>query len=205
MPIVLAAGSAGELDFPKALARFGRKTAAEIALANCYGVARPILVLGERAAEIQRFLPVTALSGMECVINRRWRRGQLTSLWAGLRHVPPTDAFMLYPVDMPLLTRDIICRLIHRYRNCPSYPCIVMPQRGGRYGHPVIFSPDLRGEIMSARTARDVAYRDPVRIFTVAVRTSTIWTDFRTPTEYVYCKRRFAHLHSSPPNIRANK
>jgi CTP:molybdopterin cytidylyltransferase MocA len=195
VPIILAAGGAGELSFPKALARFDRKTAVEIALANCQGrsqeMGRPILVLGERGAEIQRSLPAGALRRMDCVVNRRWRDGQLTSLLAALRLVPPSAAFMLYPVDLPLLTRDIIQRLVIRYRQCAARPCIVMPRSGQGYGHPVIFSADLRGEIMAARTARDVAYRDPARIYTVSVRTTAIWTDFSTPAEYARCLRRF--------------
>lgn len=195
VPIVLAAGSAGELDLPKALARFGGKTAAEVALANCHGrsqeMGRPILVLGERATEIQRSLPVTVLRRMDCIINRRWREGQLTSLLAALQLVPRGSAFMLYPVDMPLLTHDIIQRLVSRYYKCPARPCIVMPRLGKRYGHPVVFSADLRGEIMAARTAREVAYRDPGRIHTLSVRTSAIWTDFSTHAQYTRCLRRF--------------
>jgi CTP:molybdopterin cytidylyltransferase MocA len=195
IPIILAAGGAGELNFPKALARFGGKTAVEIALANCRGrsreMGRPILVLGQRAAEVRRSLPAAVLRRMDCITNRRWRHGQLTSLLAALRLVPPSAAFMLYPVDLPLLTRDIIERLVSRYHQCPAHPCIVMPRKGKRYGHPVIFSADLRGEIMAASTARDVAYRDPSRIYTVSVRTSAIWTDFRTQSEYACCLRRF--------------
>jgi CTP:molybdopterin cytidylyltransferase MocA len=195
VPIVLAAGSAGELSFPKALALFGRRTAVEIALTNCQGrhreMARPVLVLGERAEEIQRSLPPRVLRRMDCIVNRRWREGQLTSLVAALRHIPATAAFMLYPVDLPLLTRDIIERLVSRYHECQTRPCIVMPRLGKRYGHPVIFSADLRGEIMAARTARDVAYRDPGRICAVSVRTSAIWTDFSTPAEYARCLRHF--------------
>jgi CTP:molybdopterin cytidylyltransferase MocA len=195
VPIVLAAGSAGELSLPKALALFGRRTAVEIALTNCRGrsqeMGRPILVLGERAEEIQRSLPPRVLRRMDCIVNRRWREGQLTSVLAALRHIPPTAAFMLYPVDLPLLTRDIIERLVSCYRQCAARPCIVMPCFRMRYGHPVIFSADLRGEIVAASTARDVAYRDPRRIYTVNVRTSAIWTDFSTPAEYARCLRRF--------------
>jgi CTP:molybdopterin cytidylyltransferase MocA len=98
---------------------------------------------------------------------------------------------MLYPVDLPLLTPHIIQRLVARYRQCAARPCIVMPRQGKRYGHPVIFSADLRGEIMAATTAREVAYSDPSRIYTITVPTTAIWTDFSTPAEYERCLWRF--------------
>lgn len=195
VPIILAAGSARELSFPKALARFGCKTAVEIALANCRSdsrkLGRPILVLGERAAEVRRQLPAVVLGNADCVVNRRWRQGQLTSIKSALRLVPLDAAFMIYPVDLPLLTRDVIQGLVEGYRGWPARPCIIMPRFMRRFGHPVIFSPDLRGEIMAARTARDVAYRDLRRIHAFSVRTSAIWTGFSTPAEYERCLRRF--------------
>jgi CTP:molybdopterin cytidylyltransferase MocA len=199
VPIILAAGSARELDFPKALARFGGNTAVEIALANCRGgsrkLGRPILVLGERAAEVRRQLPGGVLRHADCIVNQGWRQGQLASIKSALRLVPLGSAFMIYPVDLALLTREVIQRLVAGYRRCADRPCIIMPRSRGRFGHPVIFSPDLRPEIMTARTARDVAYRYPKRIHTVSVRTSAIWTDFSTPAEYKHCVRRFSRVH----------
>lgn len=191
-PVILAAGPRHELEFPKALAQFGKKNAAEIALANCRAasprLSAPILVLGESAALVQSRLSRHTLRGVHCITNRRWPEGQLTSILAALRHIPSGSAFMLYPVDLPLLTPEIIRELAAAYRRAEP-PCVVMPRFKKRFGHPVIFSPDLRGELKSARTARDVAYRRSSRVMSVPVNTPAIYTDFSTPLEYRRCLR----------------
>jgi molybdenum cofactor cytidylyltransferase len=186
-PIILAAGSSRSLPFPKALAPFEGKTALEIALANCTGLERPIVVLGARAAKVKKYVP----GRVHCIVNHRWRRGQLSSLLAALRHVPRDGAFLVYPVDLPLISRDIVRRLVAQFRRCQMYPSLVMPVFQGRLGHPAIFSADLRKELAHAETAREVAYRDSQRICKVPVRTAAIWTDFSTPREYARCLRLF--------------
>ena len=53
-----------------------------------------------------------------------------------------------------------------------------MPRFKGRAGHPVIFSAHTREELRLASTAREVVYRDPRRVFFLAVRNPAIWKDF---------------------------
>jgi len=186
-PILLAAGGSRSLPFPKALAPFGGKTAIEIALSNCEGLERPVVVLGARAAEIKKHLP----AGVFCLVNRAWRRGQLSSLRAGLRHVPVKAAFLVYPVDLPMISPNIIQRLAARFRRCNRRPCIVMPRFRKRLGHPAVFSADLRIELAHAKTAREVVHRDERRIVTVPARSDVLWMDFNTVKEYDRCLRLF--------------
>lgn len=187
VPIILAAGparskagrSAGK-DFLKPLARFGEKTAVQIAVENCAGLARPVVVLGHQAARVRRAVP----RGATVVVNRRWRTGQLGSLLAGLRRVPPGSAFMLYPVDYALLTRADIQRLLRAFRARRAGQEIVAPLFRGRSGHPVLFSSGVRAELRRARTAKEVVFRDRSRLRLAPAGTSAIWLDFRTPTAY---------------------
>lgn len=176
VPIILAAGASKRLGFPKALARFGSRTALQIAVENCRCVGKPIVVLGAQAARIRPFVPRSC----RVVINRRWRQGQLGSLLAGMKKAPRTAAVMLYPVDYPLLTATIVRRLA---RACGTRP-IVVPSFRKRGGHPVIFAPSVRPELEQARTARDVVYRDARRIRFVSVRSPAIWLDIDTPAAY---------------------
>jgi CTP:molybdopterin cytidylyltransferase MocA len=194
VPIILAAGRAERLGTPQALAKFGRRTAIEIAVANCAGLARPIVVLGDEAGRIRRAVPRRA----RVMVNRRWRAGQIGSLLAGLRLVPRDAAFLIYPVDHPRIGRRLIDRLARAYATREPKEKIVMPRRGKRAGHPVILAPDLRREIEAAKSAREVSYRDPSRIRFVAVRTAAIWQDFDSPESY----RRLAKLRGSPPSSR---
>jgi CTP:molybdopterin cytidylyltransferase MocA len=187
VPIILAAGPSPDLLFPKALAIFGEKTALDIAVANCAGLARPIVVLGSDAKLIRRAVP----ENTKVVMNPRWHEGQLSSLFAALRHVPARAAFMLYPVDHPLLQRKTIQRLVKAFQARKATEMIVMPGHKGSFGHPVILAADLRKEILAAKTAREVVYRAPERIKVLNARTSAIYEDFDTPASYRACVRKF--------------
>ena len=186
VPIILAAGPPSSSDrratkdFLKPLARFGKKTALEIAVENCAGLARPVVVLGYQVARMRPAVP----RGARVVVNRRWRAGQLASLLAGLRRVPSGSAFMLYPVDYPLLTRATIRRLVKAFRLRRARQEIVAPVFQGRSGHPVLFAPGVRAELKQARTAKEVVYRDRRRLRLAPVGTSAIWLDYRTPSAY---------------------
>lgn len=191
MPVILAAGRSARGNFLKPLARFGDKSALEIAMENCAGLARPVVVLGHQAAHVRRGVP----RGVSVVVNRRWRAGQLSSLLAGLRHVPAGAAFMLYPVDFPLLTRTEVLRLTKTFRARRAGVEIAAPVVRRRSGHPVLFSPAMRAELKRARTAKEVVFRDRNRLRLVPVDTAAIWQDFRSPASYhlrlrAYVQRR---------------
>ena len=187
-PIILAAGKAPRLRLPQALAIFGGRTTLELAVENCTGLAAPIVVLGHNAARVRRKVPRDA----RVMVHRGWRAGQLSSLRAGLRSVPPDAAFLLYPVDYPLLTARVIRRLVAGYRRAGAGQAIVMPVFRGRRGHPVIFSAVVRAELLKARTAREVVDKEPGRVKCIAVDTPAISMDFDSPASYRACRRIFA-------------
>lgn len=190
VPILLAAGSSDRLGFPKPLARFGAKTALEIAVENCQGLERPIVVLGCDKAEVRKAVP----RGLRVVLNRQWRRGQISSLLAALRHVPERAAFLIYPVDHPLVTKYIVQRLLEAFRARTPGQSIVMPRYRNRPGHPVICAAQIRPELINAKTAREVVYRERQRIRYVPVRSPGVCLDFGTPESYLQCLRLFPAL-----------
>ena len=187
VPIILAAGSSQALPFPKALAPFGRKTALEIAAKNCSFLGRTLVVLGSDAERILPNVPESA----QVVMNRRWRDGQLSSLQAALGAIASDAAFLIYPVDHALLTRETIRRLLRAFRARSASQEIVMPRHKDTYGHPVIVSAAVRPDFFTARTAREVIYRVPERIRVLNVRTSSIFEDFHTTESYAECLRKF--------------
>lgn len=187
VPVILAAGPARALGFPKALARFGRRTALELAVENCAGLAKPVVVLGWEAGRVRRAVP----RGVHMVVNRAWQAGQLRSLLAGLRRAPGGAAVLLYPVDYPLLTPAVVRRLAEAFRARRSSQAVVVPVFRGRSGHPVVFAAALRRELARARTAREVVERYPARVRRVRVRTSAIGRDFGTPASYRRLRRAF--------------
>jgi len=187
IPIVLAAGASTNLPFPKALARFGRKTALQIAIANCRLLGRPVVVLGADARGIRRELPKST----RVIVNRQWRKGQLSSLQAALRQVPPSAAFMIYPVDHPLIRSATIGQLLRAFCTRSASQEIVMPRHKSAYGHPVIVSAALRPEFFAAPTAREVIYRHLDRVRILDVNTASILDDFNSPESYDRCCRKF--------------
>jgi CTP:molybdopterin cytidylyltransferase MocA len=180
VPIILAAGAAPRLGFPQALARFGGRTAIEIAVRNCAEIGAPIVVLGWFAWRVRAAVP----RGARVVVHSGWRAGQLSSLRAGLRRVPRGAAFMLYPVDYPLLMPKVIRRLAAGFQRKRTHQTIVVPVFRGRAGHPVIFSSTLRSELARASNAREVVLKDPRRVKLVPVATSAIWHDFDSLRSY---------------------
>ena len=179
VPIVLAAG-ASDLGFPKALARFGGRTALEIAVENCAALQAPVVVLGSEAERVRDFVP----PGARLVVNPNWRAGQMSSLQAALAEIAPGADFMLYPVDYPLLTRDVIEKLAAAFRARSAGQAIAIPKCENRGGHPVIFASELRTEFEQSQTARDIVYRDAARVRSVLVATDAIWRDLDSPAVY---------------------
>ena len=187
IPIILAAGSSRDLPFPKALAPFHHQTALEIAVNNCFLLGTSFVVLGSDAKRILPFAP----KGIQVVINRKWPQGQLSSLLAALRKVSDS-AFLIYPVDHVLLTRNTLMQLVHAFRSRLGSQEIVMPRHKGADGHPVIVSAAVRPEFFEAETAREVIYRLRERIRVVNVRTTSIFEDFSSLQSYEECLRKFA-------------
>lgn len=178
-PVLLAAGKPSRPNVQSAPINLAGRTPLQIAVENCADLERPIVVLGFKSQQLRPTAPARA----RVVINHNWRTGQLSSLLAGLRKVPPDGAFLLYPTDLVFLTRPVIRKLAAAFLRRTKHQKIVMPAYRARDGHPVVFAAELRGELADSQTARDVVYRDPRRIKRVRVSTSAIWKDLdKLPT-----------------------
>ena len=104
------------------------------------------VVVGAHAGEIAT---AVNLPDDELVINPDWSRGQLTSIHAALRSLPAgTDGILLCLVDHPLISADLVNKLIAHFYE--SRAAIVVPVYQGRRGHPVIFSAQTYPELENA-------------------------------------------------------
>jgi CTP:molybdopterin cytidylyltransferase MocA len=187
IPIILAAGPSDRLLFPKPLAMFGGKTALAIAVENCVGLERPLVVLGCDAGRVRRAVPRSA----KVVMNHGWRQGQVGSLRRALQRIPARAAFLIYAIDYPLLKRKTIQRLVQAFRTRDESQEIAVPRHGRLYGHPAIVSGKLRREFFQSKTARDVIYRLPARVRAVEVHTRAIFADFDTEESYRLFVQKF--------------
>lgn len=148
--IVLAAGSGSRLGArPKCLLELGgvpliRRTL--IALSGA-GVDEVVVVLGHHAELIE---PVVAPFPVTLVRNPDPDAGQVSSQRIGLAALTgKLDAVLVALADQPLLNAQDITALIGAYKKRPEGTAVVFPQVGGEPGNPVIFSADVREQILA--------------------------------------------------------
>jgi molybdenum cofactor cytidylyltransferase len=146
--VILAAGESRRMGSPKALVPFrGVSFVQHLVNATRHsrvGVTR--IVLGAVAEEIEAKLGVDPTW---LVVNRDWKRGQLSSIQAGIRSLPEkTQGMILCPVDHPLVSGNFISQLIKQFDS--SEKLMAVPTFHGRRGHPVIFRASLYDELLAA-------------------------------------------------------
>ncbi|MFZ3201884.1 MAG: nucleotidyltransferase family protein [Candidatus Acidiferrales bacterium] len=154
--VILAAGESRLMGKPKALLSLQGRTFVERLIEATrhprVGITR--VVLGADADGIRAKLP--AMEPASIVVNPDWRMGQLSSIHAAIRSLPAaaglpaetTEGLILCPVDHPLISANLVARLIGEFDSCGKQ--IVLPVHRGRRGHPVIFRATLYEELLAA-------------------------------------------------------
>jgi CTP:molybdopterin cytidylyltransferase MocA len=137
---------------PKALLPYRGKTFIEhlVEITRHPRIASRRIVLGAHLDEIRAKLPGEA---EPIVVNPDWRQGQLSSIQAAIRTIAAdqTAGIVLCPVDHPLISAELIARLIDGFDS--SGQLIVLPVYHGRRGHPLIFAASLYTELLEASPA----------------------------------------------------
>ena len=112
------------------------------------GVQETVVVTGHQAREVTRAvldLPITVQP------NLRHEDGQMRSVAAGVAALArATDAILVCPGDMPLLTAEDLLALIAAYRAHPE-ASIVIPRHGGARGNPIVFAASYAPEVSAGR------------------------------------------------------
>jgi molybdenum cofactor cytidylyltransferase len=166
--VILSGGASSRMGSPKALLAYqGRPFLEHLLEATAHrqiGVRR--VVLGAHAEPIAK---AVNLKPDEVVINEDWEKGQLSSIQAALRTLPPdTDGILLCLIDHPLISADLVHELIEQFYK--SKKLIVLPVYEERRGHPLIFSSALYDELLHAPLetgARAVVWAHPADVHEV--------------------------------------
>jgi len=198
-PIILAAGESRRMGTPKALLDFDGVTSLAMVLDTCLrsDAAMPILVVGHKESEVMAGIPAGVT--VQVAVNAHWPHGQTSSLKVGLRALPPeADAFLLYPIDVPLIRVSTVDALILAGASAavaappatPAQPTrrpIVVPTWRGRRGHPAFFHRSLVSEFLALgddEPAHLVLRVNPSRVFEVPVEDEAIVLGLNSPEEY---------------------
>jgi molybdenum cofactor cytidylyltransferase len=198
--LVLAAGESQRMGMPKPLLRFGETTFLQqiVGVLRRSGVDGVTVVLGAKAEMTRASVD---LSQVNVVVNEDYRMGQLSSLIAGLRSVPPAvEAIVLCLVDHPFITVDTVNLLVGVFRR--TRKPVVLPAFEGRRGHPVLFAREVFDELIAAPAevgARHVVQANHERVLEVEVADGAILTKIDTPDEY------FSHFGCMPSVISAGR
>lgn len=148
--VLLAAGSGSRLGHrPKCLLELGGVPLIRrqlVALSGA-GVDEVVVVLGHHAAQIQPWVqdfPVTV------VHNPRPDDGQVSSQRLGLAALAGRlDAVLVALADQPLLGAADYSELIGAWKKRPDGAQVVHPMVDGERGNPVIFSAEVREQVLA--------------------------------------------------------
>lgn len=180
---ILAAGESRRMGSPKALLPYRGITFAEYLVKTMkhprVGITR--IVLGARAADIQERLRMDSGS---IVVNENWQQGQLSSIQAAIRSLPPgaTEGLMICPVDHPLISEKLVNQLIEAFDSTRKR--IVLPTFRHRRGHPAIFQETLYDELLAASAevgARQVVWAHSHEILEVPVEEEGVILNLNDP------------------------
>jgi len=151
--IFLAAGSGSRFGANKLLLDLGGRPLFSYALGNCLDSRIQLVhvVLGalreEMEEAIERLFP--GERRMELVVNERYELGMMSSLKGGMRSLDPScRGAVILLADMPLVTADIIDRLIDAFEEKDA---ITIPVCKGEQYHPRILPARLFPEFMALR------------------------------------------------------
>ncbi len=183
--IVLAAGESRRMGKLKPLLKFNDKTFLEqiISILKVSDVDRITIVLGAKADMIKNSVD---LSGTNIVINKDYQKGQLSSLIAAIVDTPQeTDAILVCLVDNPFITKEVINKIIAKFRQTNNP--IVVPVFNRKRGHPTLFSRTLFSELVNApkdQGARYILHSNAEKVLELETSESTILRGIDTPEDY---------------------
>ena len=142
-----------------------------------------VAVVGHRARAVE-----AALVGLDLrsVSNSRYREGRSGSIAVGIRSIDQgAEAALFMTADQPLLTKDVIDRIVTRYTRTRAV--IVVPSFEGQRGSPVLFARKLFADLQALRKdrgGREIIRRFPELVVEVELESARPLADIDTPEDY---------------------
>ncbi|MDB6001157.1 MAG: Molybdenum cofactor cytidylyltransferase [Rhizobacter sp.] len=148
--VVLAAGAGVRIGRrPKCLLELGGVPLIRrilIALSGA-GVDEVVVVLGHHAEQVR---PAVESFPVTVALNPHPEDGQVSSQRVGLAALSgKLDAVLVVLADQPLLNGQDVSALIGAFKKRPEGASVVYPRVDGKRGNPVIFTADVKDQILS--------------------------------------------------------
>jgi molybdenum cofactor cytidylyltransferase len=148
--LILSGGESSRFGgYPKALLSTGERTAirrlSEICLVD--GFDPVVVVVGAHAMAISHELRGLDVSVVEA---DRWREGRTASMQAGLLAIPEDRDVLFWPVDHSFVAARTLDSLL-AVRDSDLIGVWFIPTYEGRGGHPVLWRPSVRGDLLELR------------------------------------------------------
>ena len=148
------------------------------------GMQETVVVTGHQGRDVMRALldlPVTVQP------NLRHEEGQMRSVAAGVAALAQaTDAILVCPGDLPLLTSDDLRVLMEAFCAHADHS-IVIPRHAGQRGNPIVFACAYAPEVAAGRRligCRKLAAQYPEETWYFEADHDRYTTDLDTPEDY---------------------
>lgn len=181
--IVPAAGASSRFGSMKLLAAIAGEPLLQHTLRHLLEAGIPRIVLVVAPGHGLDVVPMVRDVRVTTVINPDPSRGMFSSIQAGLA-AADGDPLVILPADMPFTSAAVIARMVEAAGDVNT---VVVPEYGGRRGHPVVLRGRLRSMLLDAnptsnlKTALLVAAGTPP--IEVAVHDSGVLKDVDVPTD----------------------
>lgn len=191
--LILAAGESTRmgrdkalLPWPPHLAAVGHTFLSSSIRALSPLVEMVIVVAGNNEPNLA---PVAYANGASVVRNPAPERGQFSSLRIGLQEILDhgRDAAIVTLVDRPPASAAILDLLISNFLTAPVDIWAIVPEHGGRHGHPILMGREMLEAFLRApasANARQVEHQNQEHIRYVPVDDPAVTLNVNTPDDY---------------------
>jgi len=191
--VILAAGESSRMGRDKALLPWppgpaGHSTLLSATIELLQSPSDLVIVVAGKNADSLR--PIVYAGAGYLVENRHPERGQFSSLQVGLQEVlnRGRDAAIVALVDRPPAQPRTLASLCEAFSDAyESGKWAVVPEHGGRHGHPILIGREMIEAFLRApvaSNARDVEHSLQPRVLYVPVDDPNVVANVDTPEDY---------------------
>lgn len=180
--VILAAGYSSRANAFKMELEIDNKSILQRCVESLYDECNKIIVVsGYKNEKINKL--VEGYSKVKVVYNEEFHKGMFSSVKKGIQNVTQ-EKFLLTPGDYPLISKDVIKRLIKEENE------IVIPSFNGKGGHPILLSSNLIKEILSEDEESNLkAFLNRKKCSYLNIEDMGVLVDVDTIEDYEYVRK----------------